>query len=112
VAGPAQPSGGTKAAAEDHLELKVSDSGIGIPAADLARLYQAFHRASNIGNRPGTGMGLAIVKQCVDLHRGTIRVESLEGKGTTVWVCLPVPSPEVAGTPIIRELELADFSTQ
>ena len=55
---------------EDHLQLTVSDTGIGIPAADLAKIYDTFHRAANVGNRPGTGMGLAIVKQFVDLHRG------------------------------------------
>ena len=93
VAGSALPKGGTGTEAEPHLEFKVSDSGIGIPAADLAKLYQTFHRASNVGNRPGTGMGLAIVKQFVDLHRGTIRFESEEGKGTTVRVRLPITAP-------------------
>jgi signal transduction histidine kinase len=85
---------------EDHLQLKISDSGIGIPAADLSRLFQTFQRASNVGNRPGTGMGLAIVKQYVDLHGGAIRVESEEGKGTTVWVELPVGSAVVADAPL------------
>jgi signal transduction histidine kinase len=93
VAGSPRPNGGTDTSSETHLEFKVSDSGIGIPAADIAKLYQTFHRAANVGNRPGTGMGLAIVKQFVDLHRGTIRFESEEGKGTTVWVHLPVALP-------------------
>jgi signal transduction histidine kinase len=93
VAGSPRTNGGTDTPSETHLEFKVSDSGIGIPAADLAKLYQTFHRAANVGNRPGTGMGLAIVKQFVDLHRGTIRFESKEGKGTTVWVHLPVALP-------------------
>ena len=81
-----------------HLEFKISDSGIGIPTADLAKLYQTFHRAANVGNRPGTGMGLAIVKQFVDLHIGTIRYESEEGKGTTVWVGLPAAAPAQTGS--------------
>jgi len=85
-----QPS---TASSEPRLEFKVTDSGIGIPAADMAKLFQTFHRAANVGNRPGTGMGLAIVKQFVDLHQGTIRVESKEGKGTTVWVELPIAAP-------------------
>ncbi len=88
VAGSASSS-----SAATHLEFKVADAGIGIPAADMAKLYQTFHRAANVGHRPGTGMGLAIVKQFVDLQRGTIRFESQEGKGTTVWVELPVCSP-------------------
>jgi signal transduction histidine kinase len=89
VASGPRPNGGTNTEAEPQLEFKVSDAGIGIPAAGLDKLYQAFHRAANVGSRPGTGMGLAIVKQFVDLHRGTIRLESQEGKGTTVWVRLP-----------------------
>jgi signal transduction histidine kinase len=93
IAGTTQSNGGTDAFPEPYLEFKVSDSGIGIPATDLPKLYQAFHRAANVGNRPGTGIGLAIVKQFVDLHRGTIRFESQEGKGTTVWVHLPIAPP-------------------
>jgi signal transduction histidine kinase len=96
VAGNAQTDGHVTKPQGDRLQLKVSDSGIGIPAADLARLFQTFQRASNVGNRPGTGMGLAIVKQFVDLHQGTVRAESVEGKGTTVWVWLPIVSPDVA----------------
>jgi PAS domain S-box-containing protein len=93
VAGCPEPEGGPDLSAETHLEFKVTDSGIGIPAADMAKLYQTFHRAANVGNRPGTGMGLTIVKQFVELHRGTIRFESQEGKGTTVWVELPSAAP-------------------
>ena len=93
VEGSQQPKGGSDMAAESHLEFKITDSGIGIPAAYFAKLYQTFQRAANVGNRPGTGMGLAIVKQFVDLHRGTIRFESKEGNGTTVWVELPITAP-------------------
>jgi PAS domain S-box-containing protein len=88
-----QPNGEADMLSKPHLEFKVSDSGIGIPAADFAKLYQTFHRAANVGNRPGTGMGLAIVKQFVDLLGGRIRIASAEGKGTTVWVQLPVAPP-------------------
>jgi signal transduction histidine kinase len=90
VLGNAQTQDDSKAPFVEHLQLKVVDSGIGIPAADLAKIFQTFHRASNVGNLPGTGMGMAIVKQCVDLHRGTIKIESEEGKGTTVWIHLPL----------------------
>jgi signal transduction histidine kinase len=72
------------------LQVTVTDSGIGIPCAELPKLFQTFHRASNVGQRPGTGMGLAIVKQCVDAHGGTIRLESEEGRGTSVCVRLPL----------------------
>ena len=102
VAGNAKTEGNTKTPSGDQLQLQVRDSGIGIPITDRSMLYRPFHRASNVGNRPGTGMGLAIVKQCVDLHRGTIRVESAEGEGTTVWVCLPIAAPETTTTDNLR----------
>jgi PAS domain S-box-containing protein len=94
-----QPPGDSGQPPEDHLQLMVRDEGIGIPEADRAKLFQSFHRAVNVGNRPGTGMGLAIVKQFVELHRGAIRVESQEGTGTTVWVWLPLRPPVAAGVP-------------
>jgi len=51
-------------------------------------LFNAFHRGHNVDDRPGTGLGLVIVKRCVDLHRGKIVVESKVGEGTTVTVRL------------------------
>jgi PAS domain S-box-containing protein len=68
----------------------VRDRGIGIPQADHARLFRAFLRGRNVGGRPGSGLGLVIVKRCVELHRGTLRFESEEGQGTTVTVQLPL----------------------
>jgi PAS domain S-box-containing protein len=68
----------------------VRDHGIGIPEPDQAWLFNAFHRGSNVGARAGTGLGLVIVKRCVELHDGRIRVESKVGEGTTVTVRLPV----------------------
>jgi signal transduction histidine kinase len=70
--------------------FKIQDYGLGIPKADLAHLFQSFHRASNVQSIPGTGLGLSIVKQCVDLHGGTITVESEEGRGTLFTVTLPL----------------------
>lgn len=91
---PAGSGGGPMMRADGGLQILVKDEGIGIPAADMAKLYQAFHRSANVGNRPGTGLGLAIVKKYVDLHRGLIRIESTEGKGTSVWVWLPAGPPD------------------
>lgn len=68
----------------------VQDRGIGIPEPDLEWLFNAFHRGRNVGQRPGTGLGLVIVKRCVELHGGRIRVESRVGVGTTVTVRLPL----------------------
>jgi PAS domain S-box-containing protein len=82
----------------DTLEFLVQDQGIGIPEAEQARLFEAFHRGSNVGNRHGSGLGLVIVKRCVDLHGGSIQLASKPGQGTTVRVTLPVsaPAPVVA----------------
>lgn len=73
--------------------VRVVDQGIGIPQEEVPRLFQAFQRASNVGEIPGSGLGLVIVKRCVDLHQGTIRVESVVGQGTTFEVRLPLFGP-------------------
>lgn len=75
---------------DDHALIRVSDQGIGIPEDDMKRLFEPFHRAANVGAISGTGLGLAITKQAVDLHGGTIRVESELGKGTTFTIDLPL----------------------
>lgn len=69
--------------------IKVKDHGIGIPETDLPRLFEPFNRASNVGSIQGTGLGLAIAKQAVDLHGGSISVQSVVGKGTTFTITLP-----------------------
>jgi PAS domain S-box-containing protein len=68
----------------------IRDQGIGIPQADREWLFNAFHRGHNVSDRPGTGLGLVIVKRCVDLHGGKIKVESNPGEGTIVTVTLPI----------------------
>jgi signal transduction histidine kinase len=76
--------------ASGHLALfTVRDRGIGIPEADTRLLFQAFHRGRNVGDTPGTGLGMTIVKRCVELHGGKIAFESKEGYGTTFIVALP-----------------------
>lgn len=70
--------------------LTVADRGRGIPDADRARLFQSFQRGSNVSDTPGTGLGLLIVKKCVDIHGGRISVDSAEGGGTTFVVALPL----------------------
>jgi PAS domain S-box-containing protein len=73
----------------DEIVFRVSDQGIGIPPESLPQLYEPFFRASNTGTIGGTGLGMAIVKESVDLHQGTINYESEVGVGTTVTVRLP-----------------------
>jgi PAS domain S-box-containing protein len=68
----------------------VRDQGIGISEEDQQHLFKAFHRGSNVGARPGTGLGLLLVKRCAELHGGKVQLNSKVGEGTTVTVRLPV----------------------
>lgn len=71
--------------------LSVHDEGLGIPAADLPRLFERFHRGANVvGRIEGTGVGLASARQIVDIHSGTIEVQSTEGVDSTFTVRLPL----------------------
>jgi signal transduction histidine kinase len=70
--------------------FRVSDTGIGIPEEDQKRLFEPFHRAGNTRGIDGTGLGLTIVKQAVEVHQGTISCESATGVGTTFIVHLPI----------------------
>ncbi|MBI1282596.1 MAG: PAS domain S-box protein [Anaerolineaceae bacterium] len=73
-----------------RLILQVEDNGIGIPASHQAYLFQAFRRATNVGQIQGTGIGLTIVKRAVIAHGGKIDFSSVEGSGTTFTVTLPL----------------------
>ena len=70
--------------------FRIQDHGLGIPAEDRAHLFETFYRAGNVRTIAGTGLGLAIVKRSVELHGGTIDVDSQVGVGTTVTVTLPL----------------------
>lgn len=74
-----------------QIKLSVSDTGIGIPEDQLAKVFERFHRVENTGGRSqeGTGIGLAMVKELVRLHQGSIDVVSQPGKGTTFTVSIP-----------------------
>ena len=77
----------------DDAVCRMVDHGCGIPEADQKRLFQAFHRGTNVRQIPGTGLGLLIVRRCVALHGGDIGFESIEGKGTTFTIRLPLFTP-------------------
>ncbi|HXV93839.1 MAG TPA: ATP-binding protein [Pseudonocardia sp.] len=90
------PAGGTvtvraRPTAEGSVEIGVSDTGVGIPRADLPRLTERFYRVDKARSRElgGTGLGLAIVKHLVLAHDGDLAIDSEEGRGTTVRVLLP-----------------------
>jgi PAS domain S-box-containing protein len=76
---------------EGWAVLSVQDAGVGIPAGDLPRLFEPYHRARNVvGRVDGAGIGLAGSRQIVAQHGGTITVESQEGRGSTFTVRLPL----------------------
>ncbi|MBW4643193.1 MAG: PAS domain S-box protein [Goleter apudmare HA4340-LM2] len=74
----------------DSMILAVQDHGIGMPLEDQKQVFEPFHRGKNVRTIPGTGLGLVVVKKCVDLHQGTIRIISEVGIGTTCLVTLPL----------------------
>lgn len=74
---------------DNSLLFKVQDRGIGIPDREQSSLFDSFYRGSNVGNIPGTGLGLAIAKRCVELHQGSIHVESQINAGTIFSIVIP-----------------------
>jgi PAS domain S-box-containing protein len=90
------PAGGVvRVRVEQHattVQIAVSDTGIGIPQAELPHLFQRFYRASNVNEQhiSGFGIGLYIVKELLSLHEGTVEVMSEEGKGSTFTITLPL----------------------
>jgi len=74
----------------NEATFDVRDHGIGIPPEDQARLFETFHRGRNVGTIAGTGLGLAIVKKSLELHGGTVSVESAPGSGTLFRVTIPL----------------------
>jgi len=71
----------------------VTDRGIGIPADEIPRLFERFHRARNVSSRYYGGLGLClyVAKAIVEAHQGAISVDSEEGKGATFTIRLPMP---------------------
>ena len=81
---------------EAQAVIEVADQGIGIPPEDQARVFDSFHRAGNVDGRQGTGLGLAIVKKAVELHGGSISMDSKVDVGTRVSVRLPLTQTSTA----------------
>ena len=96
------PAGGiVRVQVERHaatVRIAVSDQGVGIPQADLPRLFQRFYRASNVDERQisGLGVGLYVVKELVMLHGGSVDVVSEEGRGSTFIITLPLLEGQIA----------------
>ncbi len=91
------------AALGEHVELRVEDTGSGIPPTDLAHIFERFYRADKARSREhgGTGLGLSIVKHIVQLHGGNVTAESSFGKGTAIILRLPLCSGATASEPAL-----------
>jgi signal transduction histidine kinase len=74
----------------DEIVVAIADRGIGIPPRDLDRLFERYHRGSNVSGIVGTGIGLYLVKMALDMHGGTVAVASEEGVGSTFTIRLPI----------------------
>ena len=74
----------------EFLTFEIKDNGIGIPTEDMNLLFEPFYRASNARYIKGSGLGLSVLNECLQLHKGTVEINSELGKGTVVKVVLPI----------------------
>lgn len=88
-------------AGEDAV-IGITDRGIGIPKGDLARLFERYHRGSNVSGIVGTGVGLYLVKMVADMHDGRLKVESKEGDGSRFTVYLPLKAASSTRPPSMQ----------
>lgn len=81
---------------DDQIQVMISDEGMGIPKANVKRIFERFYRADRARSRAlgGTGLGLAIAREMIMAHGGEIWAESEEGKGTTIYFTLPIEHQE------------------
>ena len=106
---------------EDQVKMTISDTGIGISSEQLEHIFERFYHGEDNRKNSGTGIGLSLSKQLVELHKGTISAKSNEGKGATFEVLLPMGKAHLENTQIIElfddhtlsedsKIELKDFN--
>ena len=94
-------------------ELRVRDTGVGIPAAEIPKLFDRFHRVPNTRSRSheGSGIGLALVHELVKLHGGSMRIESAIGRGSTFIVSVPLGQDHLATSQVGGDRPLSSTAT-
>ena len=93
-----------KLVTKDVVWVSVADTGIGIAAEEMSKLFQEFSQVDSSASRQaqGTGLGLALSRKLVELHGGTIGAESLPGRGSTFWFILPAEGPIRRAPPVVE----------
>ena len=86
----AERSSFTAEAADGFMRFAVRDTGIGIPADDVSRIFERFYRVDKSRTGSGTGLGLSIARHMIEAHQGKIWAESVEGQGSTFYFSIPV----------------------
>ena len=81
---------------DDFIAVTISDDGIGIPADQIEHLFEPFHTTKS----EGQGLGLFAAKHIIEMHQGTVEIQSTKGSGATVIVKLPVAAPELVFDPM------------
>lgn len=94
---PGTPVSIEAAVAGERVEIRVADRGVGMSGEQVAQIYDAFYRAGQMPGVQGSGLGMTIFKEIIDLHGGEVLIVSTPGAGTEVTVRLPTHAPERAG---------------
>jgi signal transduction histidine kinase/ligand-binding sensor domain-containing protein/CheY-like chemotaxis protein len=96
----------------NYVEIKISDTGIGIPKETLSKIFDRFYQVdgSHTREQEGTGIGLSLTKELVELHKGRIEVESEEGKGTTFIISIPLGKDHLNPEEIIEREKDEDYA--
>jgi signal transduction histidine kinase len=97
----------TKLYDPEHVAIRISDTGCGIPEENLNKICDPFFTTKEVGT--GTGLGLSIVDEIIRSHYGELQVESVVGKGSTFTVILPIKRPAAREQPISAAFDLPEL---